>query len=563
MDWNQLRTILWLRWRLTRNQWSRGSPVNAIIAMMVAGLVVIAGVSGGFLGLLAGGVFLRSRPAPDLLALWDMLFGVFLFFWVIGLVSEIQRSESIDIGRMLHLPVSLKQVFFINYLASHLTLGIILFIPGMLGLCLGLALGRGWLMLGLLPLVVGAVFMVTAWTYCLRGWLVTLMSNPRRRRTIIALMAFLAVMVGQLPNLFSFAQGGLPHLKRQPGTMPRQIMIAHQVVPFLWVGNGAMGLAQGNVLPALWGAAASFGIGALGLRRAYRTTVRFYQGYVREKLPPVKTAALSRRAAASVFTERQLPGVPEEAAAMALATLRSMSRAPEVKMALAMNIVFLLIFGGTFLFKRSRALEDAFKPFIATGMIAFMCFSLVQLLFNQFGYDRAGFRALVLSPARRRWILLGKNLALLPVVLGLGGLLLLLVKFSVDVPALVILATALQLLGIFLALCLVGNLASMLAPYRMTPGSLKPTKMPAGTVFLTFLLHLLFPLIVAPAFLAPIGGGFMNLVGWLPAATGNLLISTLLLALAGLCYYRFLPPLGELLQRREKRILDVVTHEVE
>ena len=37
----------------------------------------------------------------------------------------------------------------------------------------------------LLPLVLGFVFMVTAWTYCVRGWLAALMVNKRRRRAIV------------------------------------------------------------------------------------------------------------------------------------------------------------------------------------------------------------------------------------------------------------------------------------------------------------------------------------------------------------------------------------------
>jgi ABC-2 type transport system permease protein len=577
MDWNQLRTILWLRWRLTRNQWSRGSPINAILSMIVACATIVTGMGGAVFGLIAGVLLFRQMRAQDLLAVWDVLIGAFLFFWAVGLISDIQRSETIDIGRMLHLPVSLKQIFFINYLASHLTFSIILFVPGMLGLSLGLALGRGWLMLGLLPLVVGSVFMVTSWTYCLRGWLVALMSNPRRRRTVVALMAFIAIMVGQLPNLVNIFRSRLPHQHRvpavsksvdtgragEPHAIPREVLIAHQAVPFLWVGNGAMGLAQGNVLPALWGAAASFGIGALGLRRAYRSTLRFYRGYAKTKDTSAKAATPSTRRSGVIFVERRLPGIPEEAAATALATLRSLMRAPEVKMALAMNVFFLLAFGATPVLTRSHAMDDAIKPFLATGTVAFMCFSMVQLLANQFGYDRAGFRALVLCPAPRRWILLGKNLALMPIVLTIGAILLLLVKFAFGIPTLVIAATGLQLLAVFLFLSMAGNLMSVLAPYRVIPGSLKHTKMPAGTLILTILLHGLFPLMVAPAFMAPIGGGMMSLAGWLPAALGNLLISSMLLALAVLLYYRVLPPLGGLLARREKKILDVVTHEVE
>ena len=374
--------------------------------MIIACAAVATGLGGAGFGLIAGFFLLRGDHPVSLLITWDLLFGAFLFFWAIGLISSIQRSESIDIGKMLHLPVSLKQVFFINYLASHLTFSIVLFVPGMLGLCLGLILRRGWPMLGLPPLVVGSIFMVTAWTYCLRGWLVALMSNPRRRRTVIALMAFVAVMVGQLPNLVNIARGGLSREHRRPAAarsersshggglrdMPPEALIVHQVVPFLWVGNGAMGMAQGNVSPALWGAAAAFGIGALGLRRAYRSTIRFYQGYDKGKGTSAKPAQQAVRRSGVILVERRLPGIPEEASAMAFATLRSLMRAPEVKMALALNVLFLVMFGATPLLTRSHPLDDVLKPFVATGTTLFMCLTLIQLLSNQFGYDRAGFR---------------------------------------------------------------------------------------------------------------------------------------------------------------------------
>jgi hypothetical protein len=119
----------------------------------------------------------------------------------------------------------------------------------------------------------------------------------------------------------------------------------------------------------------------------------------------------------------------------------------------------------------------------------------------------------------------------------------------------------LQLLTVFLLLSVMGNFVSVVVPFRVAPGSLKPTKMPGGTILLSFLLHLLFPLMIAPVFLAPVGAWL--LASWLPAGPANLLISSLLLALAALCYRLALPPLGNLLQRREQRILDIVTHEVE
>ena len=198
MNWSQLRTILWLRWRLTRNQWSRGGQLNAVVTMIVVVIGLAIGVGGGIGGVLAGTLALAEASPMVMLVVWDVIIGAFLFFWMIGIVTEIQRSETIDISRMLHLPISLRDVFLVNYLASHLTLSIVLFLPGMLGLSLGLILGKSWSMIWMFPLVITFIFMITTWTYCLRGWLVTLMVNQRRRRAIIAGITFTFILVSQL-----------------------------------------------------------------------------------------------------------------------------------------------------------------------------------------------------------------------------------------------------------------------------------------------------------------------------------------------------------------------------
>ena len=51
---SQLRTILWLRWRLTRNQWTRSGKLNALVTMVVAVVLGLAGAAGGIAGLLVG-----------------------------------------------------------------------------------------------------------------------------------------------------------------------------------------------------------------------------------------------------------------------------------------------------------------------------------------------------------------------------------------------------------------------------------------------------------------------------------------------------------------------------
>ena len=207
MNWSQLRTIIWLRWRLTRNQWSRGGQLNAVLTIIIAFIALALGFAGGIAGMLAGTFALAKASPSAMLIVWDLIIVVFLFLWLAGIVSEIQRSETIDISRMLHLPISLRNIFLVNYLASHLTFSIILFLPAMLGLSLGLILGGRGFMILMFPLAIGVVFMITAWTYCLRGWLVTLMINKRRRRTIIAGVTFAFIILSQLPYFL----GNLAH----------------------------------------------------------------------------------------------------------------------------------------------------------------------------------------------------------------------------------------------------------------------------------------------------------------------------------------------------------------
>jgi ABC-2 type transport system permease protein len=582
MDWNQLRTIIWLRWRLTRNQWSRSGQLNAVLIMIVAVAVLVLGFMSCVAGVLVGFFVLVEASPLRLLLMWDMFIGVFLFAWMIGMVSEIQRSETIDISRMLHLPISLRDIFLVNYLTSHLTISIILFLPLILGLCLGLLLRGQWLMILMFPLVLGLVFMITAWTYCLRGWLAALMVNKRRRRAIIAVVTFSFIVLVQLPNIIN----NLMHdrKKHRPDTtksapleeqttkrpegregkpIPHAVLVAHKVVPFLWVGNGAMSLGMGNALPAVLGAAGAFVIGGLGLRRAYRSTIRFYMGHAtgrRSKQRPKAEKTLTVR---KNFLERQLPGTPDEAAALALAFFRSLTRAPEVKMALATNFILLLLFGAMFFARRMSNLTDNFKLFVTGGPVVFTFLGMSHLMFNQFGFDRGGFRQLVLLPVPRRQILLGKNLALLPIAIGIGLTFLLLIKIALRISFIIIFAAGLQLVATFLLLSIAGNMISVLVPYHIAPGTMRKTKTSAMTSFLIFISRLLIPTAMGPMFIPPAIGLLMSRLGWLPAGPVNLVLSIVILALLIFFYKLSLPSLGKLLLRREKQILQVVTEKVE
>jgi len=585
VNFAQLKTILWLRWQLSRNQWRRTGGIGPVIAALVAvTILVLGGLS--FLGALLGGMFGLGQAKPRVvLGVWFGVTVVFLFLWMIGLVNELQRAESIDLQRLMHLPVALGQMFIINYVASHLTFSIVIAVPAMLGLAVGLVLSRGPAMLLLVPLALSMVLMVTAWTYCLRGWLATLMANPRRRRTVVMGITLAFVLVAQGPNLYfnvirradhhspvSASQGAQDQRAAQKANDQEKLnhlLAAQKFIPPLWLPVGAGALAEGRALPALFGTLGCLITGALGLRRAYRTTIRFYHGETGEKsavqVKPrrVQTSATKPARTGSSFLELRLPGVPEQAVALALASFRSMLRAPEVKMAWASAFLPTLIVGGTLVVRTAPHIPEAAKPFIVAGAAVFSVFMLVQFFANQFGFDRDGFRLLLLSPAQRRLILLGKNLACLPVGAGSGVVLLALISVWLRLSPLSFVAGLAQLAALLVLAGLAGNLLSIMVPYRIQPGSMKPTKMPGLAMAVMVLCHLFFPLTMVPVFVPPLAELLWRAARWPSEVPVNLLLSVMLAAAMGFIYWQALDPLGRLLQRRETKILAVVTVEVE
>ena len=83
---------------------------------------------------------------------WDGLAVPFLMFWLIGLMTELQRAEALSLDKFLHLPVSLQGVFLINYLSSLVSFTMLFFLPAALALCLALVFAKGPVMLVLFPL---------------------------------------------------------------------------------------------------------------------------------------------------------------------------------------------------------------------------------------------------------------------------------------------------------------------------------------------------------------------------------------------------------------------------
>jgi hypothetical protein len=187
---------------------------------------------------------------------------------------------------------------------------------------------------------------------------------------------------------------------------------------------------------------------------------------------------------------------------------------------------------------------------------------MIQLAGNQFGFDRGGFRVLVLCAAPRRDILLGKNLALAPLALGLGILLLVLLEVIYPMRLDHFLAALPQLVTLYLLFCILANWLSILAPLPVASGSFKPAQTRLVPVLLQMAFTMLFPWIMMLTLL-PVGLEWI--VTKLTAADGvpiSLTLSSLEVVGAGYVYWLFVGWQGRTLQSREKKILEVVASKV-
>jgi len=618
VNWQHFRTFVWLQWRIRQNQLRRGGLANIVVLALLALCATVVAVA-GFLVMYLIGAHALARIDPTYVMLtWDALAVSFLFSWLMGLMQELQRAEALSLDKFLHLPVSLKSAFLINYLTTLVCPCIVIFLPAMIGLTVGLAVGRGPAMLGILPLVAMFLLMVTALSYQFQGWLAALMVNKRRRRTVVVLATMSIILIAQLPNLinvigpwrgprfdgspkrlddkvklheslkngsidrgeFQRRMDELDRAKAAAADKSREALrqlrqtttLANIVVPPGWLPLGAGGLSEENVLPAALGGLGLGLIGAASLRRSYRTTMRLYTGELTgEKrntaaaaVTPVATTFASTAGSSPTGTllEREIPGLSGQAAAIALAGFRSLLRAPEAKMMLLSPILMLVVFGGMF-FTRGPNPAEYVRPLIATGALAMILLSMGQVVANQFGFDRSGFRVFVLCPARRRDILLGKNLATAPLALGLAAVAIVALQIFVPMRWDLFVATFPQFVAMYFLYCLLANWLSIYAPMPIAAGSMRP----ANFKFVPFLLHLAFTFVfvavMAPT-LAPLGIEFLfRQVGWATWVPVCLFLSLALCAGVLLLYRLVLPMQGDLLQARERKILETVATKAE
>jgi hypothetical protein len=261
----------------------------------------------------------------------------------------------------------------------------------------------------------------------------------------------------------------------------------------------------------------------------------------------------------ALLLEARLPGLSEPVSAIALGSLRALMRSPEAKMMLLTPLIMSTIFG-LMLLKGGQSMPESIRPFAAIGAMVLVLSGMVQLMANQFGFDRDGFRVFVLCAARRRDILLGKNLAFALVALAMAAILLTIVQMVYPLRLDHLLAMVPQYVSMFLLFCILMNWLSIYAPVYIAAGSLRPSNPKLSTVLLHLMtMMLVFPLTQA-VLLLPLGTEMvLRLLGWTAGFPICLVLTLAECALVVLIYRLTLDRQGDQFQAREQRILEIVT----
>ena len=199
----------------------------------------------------------------------------------------------------------------------------------------------------------------------------------------------------------SFARYKARREKRRQ-RLESNMLLVTSIVPVGWLPYGMRASVDGRWPIGLACALGMLALGSASLWRSYRTTLAGATAGGKVRSGVDETRPVERKPVAvptgELMVARQLPWIPEEVAGIALGGLRALLRAPEVKLIL-MSPAILLTMGAIMLNSMKEKVD--FEPFgslMVLGAILLGMFSLVQLMQNQFGLDRAGFRAYVLSP---------------------------------------------------------------------------------------------------------------------------------------------------------------------
>ena len=552
---SQLLTLIWLKWSLFRNSLRSSKAVANRIATIIGMLIALA-----FALLVAFGLgivaYMLTSPDMGVARIQTQPGGAaalpsteFIFFSILALIYllwstlplSIGSSRQFDPGNLLLYPVSLRKLFALDFISEVASLQSVFAIPAILALGIGAGLAQGTLAGGILIALVAAVFglALSKWISISVGSLIR--KKRTRGETLLALIGVIAGLGGALfgqiaPVLFRHAESISALRWTPPGA------VAYALTQGMRAGNTA-----GYAIALL----AIGAYAAILVAIAYWLSRRAIVGGGRRSRTPAKLG----KPAAVDYTGWEIPLMSPALSAVVEKELRYLMRNAQVRTLILAPLILVVLrfinrrrFGqtgsstfGTEFFKYGEGL-------MATVGVLYVFLILGGLFANQFALEAAGMRTIVLSPVDRKIVLLGKNIAVSTLALIFSaGLLVIdeLVFRDITINALLFVVIS---FFIFVPLMsAVGNSLSIRFPKRMQFGKRLNASGVAGLLMIPMVFALTLPPLAATA------------AGYVAQSLLVEYVTLAVLAALSIGFYLLLVnSQGELLQRRELEILEVV-----
>lgn len=554
---SQLSTLIWLKWTLFRNSLrsskavaNRLATVLGMLVALVLALLIALGLGVAAYALTAPELgFAAQQSLHDAEGVPDVPSAEFIFFSILALCYllwatlplSIGSSRQFDPGSLLLYPISLRKLFAVDFLSEIASLQSVFAIPAIIALGVGSGLAHQNLAGGILVAVVAAAFglALSKWISTSVGSLVR--KKQTRGETLLALIGVVAALGGSLVGQLA------PVLFRH----------ADWISLLRWTPPGAVAYSLTTGLRAGHAAGYALALGAISLVTIALVAVTYWlsrravvgSGGKRRRREKLATPA------AEAYTGWELPLLSPALSAIVEKELRYVMRNAQVRMMTAMPLVLVvirLINRRSFERVGSSGQFGGFSRYgeglLATGSMLYVFLILAGLFCNEFAYEGAGFRTLILSPTARKTMLLGKNIALAVVALifsaglltvnelvfrdlTLGGLLFVVLSFFIFLPL----------------MAMMGNWLSVRFPKRMKFGKRSNVSGVAGLLLIPMIFVLALPPLAATA------------AGVVAQSLLIEYVTLALLAILSLGFYLLLiDSQGELLQLRELEILQAV-----
>ena len=418
---HHLKLLFWLKWTMTLRTMTRSK--SAIVGIIFAALVFVPfalGIAVGF-----GWVFVRFGQEQPFIAeqtLRAVLMGIYIM-WLFAPLAGFALNDSYDITKLFVYPVSVRRIFSGAILGSLLDLTTLLLLPTLLAILWGF--GHASVFAFLIALLALPLFLFQTLALSQAVLLASVGILRSRKFRDIALVVVPTFWIGyQLFNHFYLQQA----FKSARVVQWKQILqspgweAANLLPPGLCARAIASG-SQNHFLPAV-----GF---LLALALVTAATVYFsswivQKAYDGDEVSPRASAANLPAVTASPAPAGQTPEavrrvtlagftLPAVVGAVFDKEIKYYLREPYYRVVL-MNFAYLTLMGLFFSFGRKGGQSQvaSFLPGLPVWFASGLIMMRQSLLFNNmFGADGAAASTLLLFPAPRRQILIGKNLPLL------------------------------------------------------------------------------------------------------------------------------------------------------